>query len=125
MAYSKLKSFEDNVKAIETALSVLSQKRKTTEPEKETMSLYSGFGGIKEVLNLGTDKPFPQNMKEMADRLLVTLLKFSTDNPKWYKGTLDSIKTSVLTAFYTPTFIINAVARQIHTTFNKHGLTMR
>lgn len=125
MAYSKLKSFEDNVKAIETALTVLSQKRKATEPEKETLSLYLGFGGIKEVLNLGTDKPFPQNMKEMADRLLVTLLKFSTDNPKWYKGTLDSIKTSVLTAFYTPAFIINAVARQIHTTFNKHGLTMR
>ena len=125
MAYSKLKSFEDNVTAIETALTVLSQKRKATEQEKEIMSLYSGFGGIKEVLNLGTDKPFPQNMKEMADRLLVTLLKFSTDNPKWYKGTLDSIKISVLTAFYTPAFIINAVARQIHTTFNKHGLTMR
>lgn len=125
MAYSKLKSFEDNVKAIETALTVLSQKRKATEPEKETMSLYSGFGGIKEVLNLGTDKPFPQNMKEMADRLLIALLKFSTDNPEWYNGTLDSIKTSVLTAFYTPAFIINAVARQIHTTFKKHGLTMR
>lgn len=125
MAYSKLKSFEDNVRAIETALTVLSQKRKATEPEKEIMSLYSGLGGIKEVLNLGTDKPFPQNMKEMADRLLVTLLKFSTDNPKWYKGTLDSIKTSVLTAFYTPAFIINRVAGQIHTTFKRHGLTMR
>lgn len=125
MAYSKLKSFEDNVRAIETALTVLSQKRKATEPEKETLSLYSGFGGIKEVLNLGTDKPFPLNMKEMADRLLVTLLKFSTDNPQWYKGTLDSIKTSVLTAFYTPAFIINAVAGQIHATFKKHRLTMR
>ena len=59
MAYNKHKSFEENVKAIETALTVLSQKRKATEPEKETMSLYSGFGGIKEVLNIGTDKPMP------------------------------------------------------------------
>lgn len=125
MAYNKLKSLEDNVRAIETALTVLSQKRKATEPEKETLSLYSGFGGIKEVLNLGTENSIPQSMEETANRLLVSLRKFSADNPEWYNGTLASIKTSVLTAFYTPAFIINAVAGQIHTTFKKHGLTMR
>lgn len=125
MAYNRHKSFEDNVRAIETALTVLSQKRKATEPEKETLSLYSGFGGIKEVLNIGTEKPIPQNMEEVANRLLVTLRKFSADNSEWYNGTLESIKTSVLTAFYTPAFIINAVARQIQTTFQTHGLKMR
>lgn len=32
--------------------------------EKETLSRYSGFGGIKEVLNIGTDNPLPDNMAE-------------------------------------------------------------
>ena len=125
MAYNKHKSFEDNVKAIETALTVLSQKRKATEPEKETMSLYSGFGGIKEVLNISTEKPIPQSMEETANRLLTVLGSFPTDKPQWCDTTIDSIKTSVLTAFYTPAFIINAVARQIQATFKTHGLTMR
>ena len=125
MAYNKHKSFEDNVKAIETALTVLSQKRKATEPEKETMSLYSGFGGIKEVLNISTEKPIPQSMEETANRLLTVLGSFPTDKPQWCDTTIDSIKTSVLTAFYTPAFIINAVARQIQSTFKTHGLTMR
>lgn len=125
MAYNKHKSFEDNVKAIETSLTVLSQKRKATEPEKETLSLYSGFGGIKEILNIGTEKPIPLNMEETAKRLLTAIGNFSAENPEWYDSTIDSIKTSVLTAFYTPAFIINAVARQIQSTFKKHGLTMR
>lgn len=125
MAYNKHKSFEDNVRAIETALTVLSQKRKATDKEKETLSLYSGFGGIKEVLNIGTEKPIPQNIEEPANCLLTALCNFSADNPEWYSNTIDSIKTSVLTAFYTPAFIINAVARQIQSTFNTHNLTMR
>ena len=54
MAYNKLKSLENNISAIETALTVLSQKRKATPKERETLSLYSGFGGIKEMLNIGT-----------------------------------------------------------------------
>lgn len=125
MAYNKQKSFEDNVNAIETALTVLSQKRKATGTEKETLSLYSGFGGIKDVLNIGTEKPFPQNMAEPTKRLLTVLGNFSADKPGWGETAIDSIKTSVLTAFYTPAFIINAVARQIQTTFKTHGIKMR
>lgn len=89
------------------------------------MSLYSGFGGIKEVLNIGTEKPIPQSMEETANRLLTVLGSFPTDEPQWCDTTIESIKTSVLTAFYTPAFIINAVARQIQSTFKTHGLTMR
>lgn len=125
MAYNKQKSFEDNVNAIETALTVLSQKRKATGTEKEILSLYSGFGGIKDVLNIGTEKTFPQNMAEPTKRLLTVLGNFSADKPGWGETAIDSIKTSVLTAFYTPAFIINAVARQIQTTFKTHDIKMR
>ncbi len=125
MAYNKHKSFEDNVRAIETALAVRSQKRKATQAEKETMSLYSGFGGIKEVLNIGTEKPMPQNMESLTDRLLTALRNHADGNAEWYGNAVDSIKTSVLTAFYTPAFITGTVARQIQATFKTHGLTMR
>ncbi len=96
MAYNKLKSLENNVRAIETALAVRSQKRKATQAEKETMSLYSGFGGIKEVLNIGTEKPMPQNMESLTDRLLTALRNHADGNAEWYDNAVDSIKTSVL-----------------------------
>lgn len=56
---------------------------------------------------------------------MTVLGSFPTDKPQWCDTTIESIKTSVLTAFYTPAFIINAVARQIQVTFKTHGLTMR
>lgn len=125
MAYNKLKSLENNISAIETALTVLSLKRKATPQEKETLSLYSGFGGIKEVLKIGTNKPVPQNMAELVSRLQSALRSYSAENPELYDTLLDSIKTSVLTAFYTPAFIIDTVAKQIQATFNAHGLSMK
>lgn len=57
MSYNKLKSLVANVEAIETAMKIQVQGRQATAEEKEILSRYSGFGGIKEVLNIGTDKP--------------------------------------------------------------------
>lgn len=37
----------------------------------------------------------------------------------------DSIKASVLTAFFTPEFLIDTVARQIHALFDNNGMQMR
>ena len=55
MSYNKLKSLVANVEAIETAMKIQVQGRQATAEEKEILSRYSGFGGIKEVLNIGTD----------------------------------------------------------------------
>ena len=38
---------------------------------------------------------------------------------------IEGIKASVLTAFYTPKFLVDAVVRQIHATFSENGLKMR
>ena len=64
MSYNKLKSLVANVEAIKTALQIHIQGRQATPEEKETLSQYSGFGGIKEVLNIGTDKPVSGDMEE-------------------------------------------------------------
>ena len=73
MNYNKLQALEANTAAIETAYQVRKEKRTATAAERETLSLYSGFGGIKEVLDLGTDNPMPDKMKQALDRLVGVL----------------------------------------------------
>ena len=109
MSYNKLKSLVANVEAIKTALQIHIQGRQATPEEKETLSQYSGFGGIKEVLNIGTDKPVSGDMEEPIRRLqeLIDTYPYFTE----------AMKASVLTAFYTPKFLIDVVAKQIHATF--------
>ncbi|MFS2832983.1 N-6 DNA methylase [Bacteroides uniformis] len=124
MRYNKKKALADNVNAIETALAVHGQGRQATDSEKKTLALYSGFGGIKEVLNIGTDKPMPDGMAEPMERLQEILLAFAKSDITEYKALIDSIKASVLTAFYTPQFIIDTVAAQIHATFKDNGMQM-
>ena len=117
MSYNKLKSLVANVEAIKTALQIHIQGRQATPEEKETLSQYSGFGGIKEVLNIGTDKPVSGDMEEPIRQLqeLIDTYPYFTE----------AMKASVLTAFYTPKFLVDAVAKQIHTTFKDNGLQMR
>lgn len=69
MNYNKLTSLVANVEAIETAVNIHVQGRTATTDEKEILSRYSGFGGIKEVLNIGTDNPVADNMTEPLNRL--------------------------------------------------------
>ena len=57
MSYSKLKSLVANVEAIATAMKVRIDDRQATDEEKEVLSRYSGFGGIKDVLNIGRSIP--------------------------------------------------------------------
>ena len=117
MSYNKLKSLVANVEAIKTALQIHIQGRQATPEEKETLSQYSGFGGIKEVLNIGTDKPVSGDMEEPIRRLqeLIDTYPYFTE----------AMKASVLTAFYTPKFLIDVVAKQIHATFKDNELQMR
>lgn len=113
-----------NVEAIETAVKIQKQGRKATAEEKETLLLYSGFGGIKEVLNIGTDKPMENESAKLLNRLQEVLRTYANNDDVVYNSMLDSIRASVLTAFYTPKFLIDAVAEQIRTTFKENGLQM-
>ena len=125
MSYNKLKSLAANVAAIETAVTVYGEHRKATQEEKQVMAQYSGFGGVKEVLAIGTQVPIPEELAEQMNRLQEALNAFVQGSKADYNLFLDSIKSSVLTAFYTPKFIIDTVASQIHATFRENGLQMR
>ena len=125
MSYNKLKSLAANVAAIETAVTVYGEHRKATQEEKQVLAQYSGFGGVKEVLAIGTQVPIPEELAEQMNRLQEALNTFVQGSKADYNLFLDSIKSSVLTAFYTPKFIIDTVASQIHATFRENGLQMR
>ena len=63
MGYNKLTSLSANIKAIETAVAIHSQGRTATQEEKQVLAQYSGFGGVKEVLTIGTQIPMPENWR--------------------------------------------------------------
>lgn len=125
MSYNKLKSLVANVEAIETAMKIQVQGRQATAEEKEILSRYSGFGGIKEVLNIGTDKPIGGDMQEPIQRLQELINAYPHFTEPMRYNVIEGIKASVLTAFYTPKFLVDAVVRQIHATFSENGLKMR
>ena len=125
MSYNKLKALVANVEAIETAMQIHLQGRQATPKEKEILSLYSGFGGIKEVLNIGTDKPIGGDMTEPIQKLQELIDTYPHFTEPMRHNVMEAVKASVLTAFYTPKFLVDAVAKQIHTTFKDNGLQMR
>ena len=125
MGYNKLTSLSANIKAIETAVAIHSQGRAATQEEKQVLAQYSGFGGIKDVLDLGTDKPLDKGVAGLLNRLLDALRTLAGGDEAACRSLVESIKSSVLTAFYTPQFLIDAVAAQIHKTFSANGLQMQ
>ena len=100
---SKLQRLRDNIEAIECAL--------TGREDREVLAKYSGFGGMNFVLN-PKDKSLWQKSDIMywqdTVRLHELLCKHSKDDAEralW----IQSLKTSVLTAFYTPVEIVRAI----------------
>ena len=111
MAYNRKQRLNDNIKAIETAFILDREQRTPTARERLLLERYCGFGGLKCILNPA---------RELADAVLwaksdlelfaptVELHRFIRENSKnesEYKQLMDSLKQSVLTAFYTPSAV--------------------
>lgn len=124
MSYSKLKSLVANVEAIATAMKVRIDDRQATDEEKEVLSRYSGFGGIKDVLNIGTEHTVSDDVAEPIRKLQDLIGAYPYYDDAMRQAVINSIKSSVLTAFYTPKFLVDAVIRQIHATFKDNCLQM-
>ena len=124
MSYCKLKSLVANVEAIATAMKVRIDDRQATDEEKEVLSRYSGFGGIKDVLNIGTEHTVSDDVAEPIRKLQDLIGAYPYYDDAMRQAVINSIKSSVLTAFYTPKFLVDAVTRQIHATFKDNCLQM-
>ena len=105
-----------NIDAIKLALKLDKEKRRATPQEREILSLYSGFGGIKAILN-PADKPEDMARWSKSEVELFPLvqelhevLRENSETQEQYKRYVSSLKSSILTAFYTPKPVIDALA---------------
>ena len=115
MAYNRKQRLNDNIKAIETAFILDREQRTPTARERLLLERYCGFGGLKCILNPA---------RELADAVhwaksdlelfaptveLHRLIRKNSKNESEYKQLMDSLKQSVLTAFYTPSAVTEAL----------------
>lgn len=124
MSYNKKEILRGNIEAIRTILRLEYQQRGLTQAERETLQKYNGFGGLKCVLN-------PANT--LADRTrwskseldlfplvqeLHQVIKEGTSSPQMARRYMDSIKSGVLTSFYTDSRIVGAIS----SAFSSNGI---
>ncbi|MBF0647864.1 N-6 DNA methylase [Dysgonomonas sp. GY75] len=115
MAYNKKERLKANIDAIKTAFILEKEGRQPTKEEQFLLKQYAGFGGLKCVLNpansLADTAYWAKSELELFPLVaeLHRVLKENTANENEYKRYLNSIKNSVLTAFYTPKEIVNVL----------------
>ena len=115
MAYNKALKLQDNVAAIHTVLRLQKEGRTATDDERAVLRKYSGFGGLKFILNPAgsrddiqywktSDRPYFSQVRELFD----IIHEYAADEDE-EKRLIDSIKRSVNTAFYTPSPVIDGI----------------
>ena len=111
----------DNIEAIKTAFRLGVEKRPPTADEREALGRYAGFGGLKCILNDANEladaaKWSKSDIELFAPTVeLRRLIHDYSKNDKEFAAYMDSLKASVLTAFYTPEPVIDAIADSLKT----------
>lgn len=127
MGFSKKQHLQQNIDALRIAFTLEKEKRQATVGERLLMMQYGGFGGLKFVLNpIMDDIDINHWRKTDHDLFPITqelhqLLKENSEDDKQYRRYVDSMKSSVLTAFYTPPQVIDAVS----TTLRESGVNIQ
>lgn len=112
MAFNKKTHLRQNIDALKTAFTLDRERRAPTPEEERTLGAYSGFGAIKEVLENPTGKPDKDGMATLVAELQ-EVIRANTPDEREYKRYMDGIKNSVLTAFYTPPKVADAIVEAI------------
>ena len=126
MAFNRNQKLRDNIEAIRTAFLLDREQRTATEKERMILQKYCGFGGLKCILNPAkelTDAIYwaKSDLKLFAPTVeLFRLIRENSKDDAEYKRYTDSLKGSVLTAFYTPKEITDTLADILH----EHGIRL-
>lgn len=119
MAYNKKKVLLENSEAIRVILRLEKERRLPTTEERERLLRYQGFGGLKCILSR-TDSDEDIRYWAMSEqslfeptRQLKQLIYQDALDANMAKRYWDSIKSSVLTSFYTDQRIVDAIAQGI------------
>ena len=107
----------DNIEAIRLAFRLDVEKRSAqTDEERAILGKYAGFGGLKCILNDANEladaaKWSKSDLELFAPTVeLRRLIHDYSKDDKEFAQYMDSLKTSVLSAFYTPTPVVDAIA---------------
>src|SRR5665213_2912037 len=124
MGYNSQQKLKDNIAAIQIALEW--KQGQTLLPEQvEALKRYAGFGGLKAVLYPNGPKEEWIKLKASNEDLrlypdIIELYQLLQQhlNEVEYKHAIDSIKNSILTAFYTP----KIVSQTVFNVLKEHGI---
>ena len=116
MAFNRKQRLRDNIEAIRTAFILEREQRTATAEEQAILRKYCGFGGLKCILNPARELTDAVHWAK-SDLELFTptvelhrLIRENSRDDLEYKRFVDSLKASVLTAFYTPKEITDTIA---------------
>lgn len=119
MAYNRLQKLRDNIEAIRTAFRLSVEQRPADDAEWDTLSRYAGFGGLKCIL-FPADELSDAARWTKSDRELFAptvelrrLIRECSNDEREFSRYMDSLKASVLTAFYTPKHVVEAISQSL------------
>lgn len=116
MAFNRKQRLRDNIEAIRTAFLFDREGRTPIEAERDILRSYCGFGGLKCILNPAKELTDAVHWAKSDLELfaptaeLHRLIRENSRDETEYKRYVDSLKGSVLTAFYTPKEITDTLA---------------
>ena len=118
-SYNKKEHLRANIDAIKTVFALHREQRTATGEEMEVLRAYTGFGALKCILS-------PANTMEDIARwnkselelfpLVMELhrtIRDNTTSESQYKSYMQSLKNSVMTAFYTPAPVVREIAASL------------
>lgn len=115
MAFNRKAKLHDNIDAIKLLFLLDKEGRTATDKEREILSKYCGFGGLKQILNpadsLMDVAKWTKSDTELFPQVveLHKVLRENSATESEYKQYVSSLKNSILTAFYTPSNVVQTI----------------
>ncbi|MEN6363367.1 MAG: N-6 DNA methylase [Bacteroidales bacterium] len=125
MSFNKKSHLSANIEAIRLAFALEKEHRQPAAEERVAIQGYSGFGGLKCILNpaqtLSDYAYWPKSELDLFPLVaeLQVLIRENSNTEEQYKRYWGSLKNSILTSFYTPSEIVTTIAD----TLQKSGIT--
>lgn len=114
-----MQKMRDNIEAIRTAFALNVERRPPNDAEWEILSKYAGFGGLKCILldanELSDAAKWTKSDRELfapTVELRRIIHDYSKDDRE-FKRYMDSLQASVLTAYYTPKHVVEAISQSL------------
>ncbi|KGN85196.1 N-6 DNA methylase [Porphyromonas gulae] len=118
-SYNKKEHLRANIEAIKTVFALHREQRTATPEERTILEAYTGFGALKCILSpANTMEDIARwNKSELELFPLVmelhSIIRDNTASESQYKSYMQSLKSSVMTAFYTPMPVVREIAASL------------